>query len=342
MIERHVIDLRKPLDRIRWLKLRQQDITASDVAAILGVHPKRTAMTVYAQKLGKLGSEDSNIMRRGRWFEPAIIEALADERPDLTVYPAKIYLRDPELRIGATPDFIATDEDGRRGVIEGKIVARPEFLKHWVNGVFLSDQDDEAGDAIPSGIEIKAPLWYELQVLTQAKLDDDWAREQTDEGSGCEWAMVAPLAVDAYSASLHPVEVPIVESAWDFVKERVRDFWDHFDAGRVPDLNPALDAKALAALYPSDDGSALDLSGDEEAAQLVAEWESLDGDLKALDRLHQPEAERIKAIKTELQAKMKNATSIRMRNFEVTWKLQHRKETAATSFRVMRKKRIGA
>jgi hypothetical protein len=323
MTESYSVDLRKPADRELWLELRRRDITASDVAAICGVHPKRTPMTVYAQKLGKLETGDSNIMRRGRWMEPAIIAALADERPDLTVWQPRSYIRDSELRIGATLDFSANDRDGKHWIIEGKIVAKPEFLKHWVD-VF----EDRGG--LVSGAVAKAPLWYELQALTQAKL------RKADR------AMIAALIVDTYSADLEPIDVPIVDSAWDVVKTRVADFWARFDAGEMPDLNPALDAEALDALYPSDDGAALDLSGDPEAAGLVMEWDSLASHIKAVDAAQQPNADRIKEIKTELQAKFGNAAVIRLPGWQVTYKTQHRKAIDATSFRVMRRKRLSA
>ena len=117
------------VDRASWLAMRLQDVTASDVAAVCGADTRRSALAVYVEKTGLLPPKNDNpLMQRGRWFENAIPAALADERPKWRVLAPKLYLRDPILRLGATPDFVAEDSErpGLLGNVQGKFVARPE------------------------------------------------------------------------------------------------------------------------------------------------------------------------------------------------------------------------
>jgi hypothetical protein len=326
MTDSYNIDLSSPDGRERWLDLRRRDIGASDVAAICGFHPNRTPMHVYAQKLGKLESEDNNIMRRGRWLEPAILAALGEQRPDLRVWQPKTYIRDPELRLGATLDFVADDLEKCHWAIEGKVVARPEFLKHWIGEPIDEEPIDE--DLRHAALEIRAPIWFQLQALTQAKL------RKADK------AAVAALVIDTWTAELEIAEVPLVDTAWNFVKERVAAFWKRFDAGQPPDLDPARDARAIAALYPSDDGSEIDLSDNWKALGLIIEWDSLDEHRRAVNAVQKPNDDRIQEIKTSLRSMIGNAACARLPGWSVTLKTQHRKAVEATSYRVMRKKRI--
>ncbi len=177
-------------------------------------------------------------------------------------------------------------------------------------------------------MKIVAPLHYQFQVLTQVKL------------AGLDWAMIGALAVDAYKAHLYVVDVELVDSAWEFIKARVADFWERFDSGRTPDLTPALDAKALAALYPVDNGQTVDLTGDPEAKRLLSEWESEEAILKAAKKQIKPHEERLREIKNQFKAKLgANETGL-VNGYHVSWKTQHRAAVAATSFRVIRKKKV--
>lgn len=101
--------------RAEWLELRRQDVTASDIAAVCGVHPERSALQVYLEKVhAPLGADNDNkLMRRGRWLEPAVIAAVRDQHPDLDARAEGFYLRSPSLRIGATPDASVQSGKGR-------------------------------------------------------------------------------------------------------------------------------------------------------------------------------------------------------------------------------------
>ena len=120
--------------RPMWLEMRRQDATASDIAAVCGVHPTRTALQVWYDKtVGKL-DVDNAMMKRGRWLEDGVINAVRDEYP--------------EMAVGCTPDATVRVPGGRT-VLQCKVVARSIF------------EDWEFG---------QPPIEYQLQVLTETML----------------------------------------------------------------------------------------------------------------------------------------------------------------------------
>src|SRR5687767_8539180 len=100
-----------PSARERWLAERRELLTASDVAAVLGVDPRRSPLSVYAEKRGLLEVAETPWMRWGRRVEGAIAEAYADEtgRP----------VRDLGLEIQRHPDVPWLGATLDRQVLEG-------------------------------------------------------------------------------------------------------------------------------------------------------------------------------------------------------------------------------
>ena len=197
MIERHAVT-----DRDSWLALRSLDLTASDIGAAVGIDPYKSRLALYAEKTGMLLPQaDNNAMRRGRWLEAAVLSAIREENPDWEVRPAGIYLRDPALRLGATPDALAvTDEPGITN-IQCKVVNRPGYERDWVDG---------------------PPLHYQLQTLAEGML------------LRADRSLVAALVIDTYSADLYLHPVPRHEAAEARVEASALLFWADVAAGRQP------------------------------------------------------------------------------------------------------------
>lgn len=102
-------------NREEWLEARRKVITATEVSAILGLHPYETARTVYLKKTGQMPeTEQTEAMYLGTKLEPLIAEMHA-ERHGLD------FARDMEQtgfmiakdnpRHGATPDYIIKPTD---------------------------------------------------------------------------------------------------------------------------------------------------------------------------------------------------------------------------------------
>ncbi len=294
-------------DREEWLAMRRQDITASDVPAVCGVDPRRTVLQVYAEKLGLVSPQaDSQIMRRGRWLESAFVDALADIKPQWETRRAKVYLRDETIRLGATPDMVAVDpERDGVGIVQCKVVSRPVFVRDWRDG------DDGP---------ITVPLGYQLQTLTEAML------------AGATWAVVAALVIDTFTADLVVSPVELHVGAWDRVRATVARFWTDVELGRQPQVDFERDGEIVRELYRHDDGTEIDLSGDNRVSHLVEELERAKAQAKEL-------AAHREAIETEIKAKLGTHSYGRLADGRyLSWREQHRKgyEVKPSSARVLK------
>lgn len=249
-------------DRASWLDMRRQDVTASDVGAVFGLHPHKTPLQLWAEKTGVgLDTVENAAMRRGRWMEDAVIAACRDYHPDWTIEKPGVYVRAPAYRIGATPDAVANGSI----VVQCKTVAAQAF-KGWDDG---------------------PPAHYQLQALTEALLLD------------AERAVLAVLVVSPYGADYKEFDVPRHEAAEARILTGVPDFWKAISEGRTPAADYAADADILAKLHAPDDNlPPIDLSSDNYLGALLEERERLDRDSKEIeDRLKQIKGEIVEKLK---------------------------------------------
>jgi len=284
------VEVLRPADRTAWLAERRKDLTASDIGAVAGVDRYRSALRVYAEKTGQFQDDsDNNMMRRGRWLEPAVIEALRERFPTWDIRRAGVYLRDTEIRMGATPDCIA--EDGAEpGIInvQCKVVAKPIFEKEWDDG--------------------RAPLKYQLQTLAEGLM------------LNARTSLIAALVIDTFSAELVVDEVPRHADAEARVREIVKTFWADIAAGRQPKVDYQADGELLSSMYPEHQpGKTIDLRADNRMPVLLAERADLKARIKA-------DSERVDDLDTEIKSKMGDAEEALVPGFKLTWKTQHRKE----------------
>jgi putative phage-type endonuclease len=92
------------IDRPAWLAARREVITATDAAAILGVHPYRSPREVFLDKLGYLPEQEENeAMFWGNRLE-AIVGQTWAERNNRVITPGE-FVRSANDPFGCTPDF---------------------------------------------------------------------------------------------------------------------------------------------------------------------------------------------------------------------------------------------
>lgn len=286
-------------DRSQWLALRSFDLTASDIGAAVGIDPYKTPLALYAEKTGMLmAAPDSNIMRRGRWMEAAVLEALREEQPGWMVERCKVYLRDPALRLGATPDAVATTDDGEIVNVQCKVVSKPTFERDWVDG---------------------PPMHYVLQTLTEGLL----------QGTG---SYIAALVVDTYSADLKLFPVPRHGGAEARVMQIADEFWKNVENGVRPAADFKRDAETVAQLWPqSVPDPVLDLTGDNYLPDLLVERGVIKQAIKDCEK-------RVGEIDTEIKAKLGEHEQASLPGWRVIWKTVNRPEftTPASSYRALR------
>lgn len=100
------------MSREEWLEARRKTITATDVAAILGVHPYRTPHQVFLDKRGLLPeTPDNEPMFFGRELENAVGQRFALTK-GMDAYKADFVADPDEPHFACTPDFYVVDGTG--------------------------------------------------------------------------------------------------------------------------------------------------------------------------------------------------------------------------------------
>jgi predicted phage-related endonuclease len=272
--------------REQWLILRKRDVTASVVGALRGLHPYTSRLRLYKQHTGFEFAVQENVrMKRGTLLESAVAARVSEERPDWMIEPAREYLRIPELRLGATPDFYVTDAKGRRGILQTKLS---------IAGVFEREWRDEEGTIIP-------PMWIRLQALTEAMLHD------ADFGAIGVW-IDHPFRDDCYV-----FEFDRHAGAEAAIRTDVEQFWSDVAFEIEPEVDGAVDGELVRLLYPDSREDILDLTGNNYLTDALAERVRLKEQIKSLEA-------HVEEIDTELTATMRDSAVAHLNGFVVTYR----------------------
>ena len=240
----------------------QKRITASKVAAILGVSPWESPRSVWHAMRGDLPREEPNdAMRRGHYLEPAILAWWRDQH--LCLGGADDWREQPSYTLGdwaaATPDAWAVDRSGESCLVEAKSASRDD------------DWGEPGTDAIPP--------YYLVQVQWQMHL------------SGVHLCYVPVL-----TSRLRFVEyvVPYYAEYGPELEQRMRAFYDSLSADEPPPLDDTVATyEAIRKLHKDiERGESVELT-DVEAMSLlmsVARHKEFEGQARhwkshALDRM---------------------------------------------------------
>jgi hypothetical protein len=161
------------------LPQRKRDVTGSRIGGLFGAHPYVSALRLYLEHSGVEfpEPEETPVTRRGNILQSAVGVAAHLQRPDWKIIENKFYYRDPNLRLGATPDFLIEGDPRGLGVLQAKTAAPSKFEGEW-----------EAGKSIP--------FWIVLQTLIECMLTD------------AAFGAVAVMRVDAYNLACPILEIP--------------------------------------------------------------------------------------------------------------------------------------
>lgn len=195
-------------------ELRAQGIGASEVAAILGLDPRRDAFAVWARKLNLVDEPESNIrMRKGKYFERGIVEWYSDETGNKTAWSdVTRQNRDRSWQV-ATPDAYVSDADGLFcGGVDAKLVA-------WDK---REDWGEPGTDVVPDHYAIQNQ-W------TCSTVDMPW------------WDIAAALGDELRIYRIH--RDPAIE---EVLLETVEKFWNVNVLGRT---QPPIGATDTATAY---------------------------------------------------------------------------------------------
>lgn len=130
-----------------WTAVRASALGGSEVAAVLGLSPWESRFSLWHKKSGQLPpSEDTDVMRWGRWLEEPIARAFAATHPEYRVRRTGTWISRQRTWQLATPDRLLSTPDG------------PAVLE-----IKTSHNADEWGE--PGTDEV--PIFYRTQALWQ-------------------------------------------------------------------------------------------------------------------------------------------------------------------------------
>jgi putative phage-type endonuclease len=124
-----------------WHELRNRPgvISGSEIGAILGLSPFTSAVTLWAEKTGRLPRNvvGNTAMRLGQLVEPAIRQLYQESHPDHVVEEVGTYASTHASWMHANPDGVCLDENGEGYILEIKHTATywdavPEHYKAQV------------------------------------------------------------------------------------------------------------------------------------------------------------------------------------------------------------------
>lgn len=286
------VEIREIKDREEWLAWRRQFVTASTVGGLpaFNCHPYYTPLRIYA---GLSGVEfpiddDNKVLRRGRWLEPAVAKAVSELRPEWGLAAPNAFYCDPDIGIGATPDYFITGDPRGRGNLQIKTVASSVWTREWSKG-----QD--------------IPLWVTLQCLTEMLL--------TDSAFGA----VAVMLVDPHNMDVEILDVPRHAAAEAKLVAEVKRFRADVAAGIEPPVDFERDGAVLKLLIPRErPGAVIDLTGDNVIPDLLVRREAMCAEMKRLKK-------RTEKIENQLRAVMGDAaTATGIVDFSISYKVQKR------------------
>lgn len=186
-------------DEVAWLNVRRGGLGGSDIAAVLGVSPFKSAYRVWLDKTGRLPRQPSTyLMERGHRFEAACAQWFSDES-GLSTRRTGTWARDDEPWMLANPDRFTSDGGG----YEGKIVGG-DWGKLWEFGV----AQHAAFQAVWSMAVTGLPHWY-----VAAAMDARFAWWRLDRDPDVEEQVVEACAVWWQVHIVDGVEPPVDGSA---------------------------------------------------------------------------------------------------------------------------------
>jgi len=283
-------------DRPRWLAMRRSGIGASEAAVLVGEHSRLTLARLVTEKRGMLGDDDATteFLEWGLRLEPVIIEAYSSAR-----YAGRAAQRAGRLLRSIEHPWALATLDG--------------WTLHPEHG------------------------WIPLELKST-----DWARDAWEYGTPPDYwwqaqhqALVtgAPMVSVACMLGPHKLvweDVPRDEAAIRRLLVRGPEVMRLIASGDDPP--GPYDRDTFRALWPTDDGSAIEL--DERFIRLDEEREELMAARKRADA-------RIEEISAEILAEMRQASTAIVPNGRTTYSLKtvSRKAyaVAATTYRQLRR-----
>lgn len=244
---------------------------ASDIAAVLGIHPYQTALDVWAEKVHGVKTQENEPMKVGKALERPVLEALYAPERNLELYYPGTLVHPSDPWMAASPDAIAGLVGGELDRdVECKIVGRRQ-MSRW-------GDPDEGPDGVPE------------EVLTQATWQLAAIQAQT-AGRHIDVADIVALLgteIRVYGMEFDP------KFAADLM-EVGRQWWKtHVEGEKMPEVYTEDARRLLARIYPKNVEGMLEMRAD--VRELAQAWLVYDEGIKGLGELKAAKSAEICAL----------------------------------------------
>lgn len=131
-----------------WLEKRKQGIGGTDISAIVGINPYKTAFDVYAEKLGLVEEKPSSrLARRGRKLESLVVDEYEEETGNHALRIGRRLFTHPDYPwwVGSPDDLV---QEGRG--LEAKTVWSSQVMRQF---------GQPGTDAVPDLYFVQV-MWY--------------------------------------------------------------------------------------------------------------------------------------------------------------------------------------
>lgn len=232
-----------PENEAHWHSLRAKDLTSTDVAALFDCSPYLTEYELFVRKRDNLTvSFDPNPRTIwGNRLQESIGRGIAEDF-GWKVRPMPEYMRDPELRLGSSFDFMIEESEHGPGLLEVKNVDALMFRDGW----------------IVEGDSIEAPPHIELQLQHQLGI------------SGLKFGAIGALVGGNRVIKIHREANPDVINA---IRTKAAALWKRIETNDPPDLDFLKNSEFICSLYQNATaGKVLDFRKDKGIEDLVNEY----------------------------------------------------------------------
>lgn len=301
---------------------RNKLITASEVAAIVGISPWQTAYDVWTRKHSDVVTEETSAMRRGTAAEDVIHAHYAihgyDNTPPLQLEDGLRYgdapVQGPVDWAAASPDAFASDWDGKWYIVEYKTATQV-----WTGGIPPHYLAQVRWQLVCCPSAAYAVL-YGVTGIPQDIADLLGSEDETLRKAGQDCLQIL-LTCGAINPQVFVIERNADEEQALFVQVS-QWYAKHMELGVAPEMTDrdlAVVQRTWMALEPTKE---LDLTTDPNAFEMM----SLAGDLVAADSVAKAAEEDAKRLRAQFLGKWAElypqADSLRLASGKVSYKSQ--------------------
>lgn len=214
-----MIETIQPTEEKHWLELRRQDVTSTETSALFELSPYMTAFELWHRKHDSIDVEFKVNARMvwGTRLQDSIAAGVAQDE-GWKIRRMTEYIRDTDLKAGASFDFEIIFPDGTFGILEIKNVDALAFRDGW----------------IIEGDNVEAPPHIEVQIQQQLFLSE---------------RKVAYIAALIGGNRVVLIKREPDNAVIEAIRKRIKEFWISVETHSEPKPDFARDSDFIAHLY---------------------------------------------------------------------------------------------